>query len=467
VTVKPWRKLIALISVGVIAMAACGGDDDVPSASLGGETSREVTGSRAFGFPAPALTNEERRVFELGDSFFTQNWVTAPASTDARDGLGPMFNGQACASCHLRDGRGTPASTGDGDLGLLVRLSIPGTNDVGGPNPHPAYGDQLQDRSVVGVPVEGELVITYVEAPGTFADGSPYSLRVPTYTIEAPALGELEDDVMISPRLAPQVIGMGLLEAIPEDAIVSNADPDDDDTDGISGRPNTVWNPASRASELGRFGWKANSATVQAQSAGAFNGDMGITSSLNPDESCTAAQTECAGAPSGGEGDQPEVPDDRLGSVTFYARTLAVPIARNTDDEQTRRGAEVFDEMGCAACHVETFTTGPVESIGVEALSDQTIHPYTDLLLHDMGAGLADDRPDFEATGTEWRTPPLWGLGLIDDVNGQIFLLHDGRARTIEEAILWHDGEARAAMEKFRDADAETRSALITFLEAL
>jgi CxxC motif-containing protein (DUF1111 family) len=464
--VRSLRHLIVIVTVGSLAVAACGDSDAVPE-SLGGETSREVTGSRAFGFPAPTLTNEERRMFELGDSFFTQNWVTAPASTDARDGLGPMFNAQSCASCHLRDGRGTPASTGDGNLGLLLRLSIPGASDVGGPNPHPAYGDQLQDRSVDGVPIEGELVITYDVVAGTYADGSPYSLRAPTYTIEAPALGELEDDVMISPRLAPQVIGMGLLEAVPEHAIVSNADPEDADADGISGRPNIVWNPASKASELGRFGWKANSPTVQAQSAGAFNGDMGITSSLNPDESCTDSQLECAAAPSGGDGAEPEVPDDRLGSVTFYARTLAVPAARDTEDDETRRGAEAFRESGCAACHIETFTTAPIESVGVEALSDQTIHPYTDLLLHDMGAGLADGRPDFEAAGTEWRTPPLWGLGLLDDVGGERFLLHDGRARTIEEAILWHGGEAEAATEKFRSADSETRAALIKFLEAL
>ncbi len=464
------KNRVALFSavVAVVAVASCGSDDTaIVDPLLGGDTTRDIAGSNAFGFPAPTLTNEERRVFEIGDSFFTQNWVTAPASTDARDGLGPMFNAQACSSCHLRDGRGIPASTGDGDLGLLLRLSIPGTNDVGGPNPHPVYGDQLQDRAIVGVPAEGELVISYAEQPGSFADGTAYSLRVPTYSIDAPAFGELGDDIMISPRLAPQMIGMGLLEAIPEGRVLANADPDDSDSDGVSGRANMVWNPATETIELGRFGWKANAPTVQAQAAGAFNGDMGITSSLHPDESCTDTQTDCAAAPGGGTDGEPEVPDDRLGSVTFYTRTLAVPAARNTDDSDVRRGAELFAEMGCASCHIDTFTTGPLDDVGIEALSEQTIHPYTDLLLHDMGPDLADNRPDFEATGSEWRTPPLWGLGLIDDVNSERLLLHDGRARTIEEAILWHGGEAEAAMGAFRTANADTRSTLIAFLEAL
>ncbi len=303
--------------------------------------------------------------------------------------------------------------------------------------------------------------------PGAYADGTPYVLRAPTYTIESPAFGDLGDDVMVSPRLAPQVIGMGLLEAIPEASILANVDPDDTDADGVSGRPNRVVDPETEETELGRFGWKANAPTVRAQAAGAFNGDMGITSSLLPDESCTAEQTACVRAPGGGAGGEPEIPDDRLGSVVFYTRTLAVPASRDAGDERVQQGAESFVAMGCAACHVDTFTTGSIDVVGVEALSDQTIHPYTDLLLHDMGGGLADGRPDFEATGSEWRTPPLWGLGLIDDVNGERFLLHDGRARTIAEAILWHGGEGTAAMEAFRTADAATRDALVDFLEAL
>lgn len=457
-------RLIAVVLVGGVSVAtSCGGDEGADlDPNLGGETTRDVVGQNAFSFAAPALSNEERRVFEIGDSFFTQNWVTAPASTDARDGLGPMMNAQACSSCHVRDGRGLPASTDDGQLGLLLRLSVPRAGDSD-PEPHDVYGGQLQDRSILGVEPEGKLVIAYADIDGTYADGTPYTLRAPTYTIEAPAYGPI-DDVLISPRLAPQVIGAGLLEAIPAADIVAAADPDDGDEDGISGRTNSVWNPRTEELELGRFGWKANVPTVEAQVAGAFNGDIGVTSSLHPDESCTARQTACADAPSGGD---PELTDSRLGSVTFYTRTLAVPSMRDAEDESVRDGAALFDEFGCASCHTPTQRTGPIEDVGVAALSDQTIHPYTDLLLHDMGDGLADGRPDFEATGTEWRTPPLWGLGLLAEVGGERFLLHDGRARTLEEAILWHGGEAAAAAERFRTSDAGDRSDLLAFLEAL
>lgn len=456
------RVLVATATV--LGLAACGSHDPAPDAALGGSTTREVTGRNAFGFPAPTLTNEERRTFEIGDSFFTQNWVTAPASTEARDGLGPLMNARACSSCHLLDGRGAPGSTGSGSLGLLLRLSVPSDQGFPGVEPHPVYGDQLQDRAVDGVPAEGELVISYEEVDGEYADGTSYSLRTPTYSIESPTHGPLDGDVLVSPRLAPQVIGVGLLEAIPEDDVLAAADPDDADDDGISGRANRTWNPRTEQLELGRFGWKANVPTVEAQVAGAFNGDIGITSTLLPDQPCTDAQTDCAAAPTGGE---PELPDDRLGSVTFYNRTLAVPAMRDVDDAEVRAGARLFDEMGCSGCHAPTQRTGPLADVGVAALADQTFHPYTDLLVHDMGDGLADGRPDGDATGTEWRTPPLWGLGLIEDVNGERFLLHDGRARTIEEAILWHGGEAESAKEAFRTAGADVRTRLLAFLEAL
>ena len=409
------------------------------------------------------MTNDERREFEIGDSFFTQNWVTAPASTDARDGLGPTFNAQACSSCHLRDGRGTPASTGDGDLGLLLRISIPDPAGTG-----PEHLCRIRSTAIscrIGPTSACRRRASWwsptPRRPGEYGDGTPYSLRTPTYTVESPAFGPLGDDVMFSPRLAPQVIGMGLLEAIPEDVIVDASDPDDGDGDGISGRPNRVVNPRTGDIELGRFGWKANVATVEAQSAGAFNGDVGITSTLLPETTCTPAQDVCAAEPDGGD---PEVTDDRLGSVVFYSRTLAVPAMRDAGDDEVRDGAEAFATFGCAACHTSTFTTGDTD---IAALSDQEIHPYTDLLLHDMGPGLADGRPDFEASGSEWRTPPLWGIGLIEDVGGARFLLHDGRARSIEEAILWHGGEAEASREAFRRADADVRAAIVAFLEAL
>ena len=394
-------------------------------------------------------------MFEVGDSFFTQNWVTAPASTDTRDGLGPMFNAQACASCHVRDGRGSPET---GEIGLLFRL---GVNTGEGQSPDPSYGGQLQDRAVLGVPAEGTIRRLYVEEEGAYADGSRYTLRRPVHEFDDLAYGPLAVEVMVSPRLAPPVFGSGLLGAIPESDIVRAADPEDVDGDGISGRPNMVLDALSGETVVGRFGWKANVATVEEQVASAFSADVGITSALFPDEDCTAVQTECAAALGGGD---PEIPADRMEKVVFYTKTLAVPARRDLDTPEVAAGAELFLDVGCAGCHQPRHETGDSD---IDALAHQVIFPFTDLLLHDMGPGLADDRPDGEATGSEWRTPPLWGVGLTETVSGATFFLHDGRARSLEEAILWHGGEAEPAATGFKSLTAEQRSNLIAFLGSL
>ncbi len=455
------RRVVALLLLAVV-LYGCSADRGLESA-LGGATTRDDASRNSFALPAPGLSNEERRVFEIGDSFFTQNWVTAPASTDARDGLGPTFNARACSSCHVLDGRGAPPDpSGErANLGLLFRLSIPGAEPAtGAPLPDPTYGGQLQDRAVLGVEAEGVMSISYETIVGRYGDGTHYELRSPTYAIDDLAFGPLSSDVLIGPRLAPQVIGMGLLEAISAADIEKLTDADDSDGDGISGRINTVWNGRTQSRDLGRFGWKANVATVEQQVAGAFNGDIGITSVLHPDENC-GSDPVCTAQINGGS---PELTDSRLASTTFYQRTLSVPALRGGSDAAVRQGSELFDNFNCSGCHVRQHTTGASD---VETLAYQLIIPFTDLLLHDMGAGLADGRPDFDASGTEWRTSPLWGLGLIDEVNGQRFLLHDGRARTIEEAILWHGGEAEASKEQFRVAPADQRAALVAFLEAL
>ena len=455
----------AALTICIVLLAACGGGDEVDLAlvfdeRLGGETTAFSEGSNAFELSARNLTNLERRTFEVGDSFFTQNWVTAPASTEARDGLGPTFNAQSCSSCHAHDGRARPPAHDDDPVrGLLLKLSVPGPD---GPADEPSYGGQLQDRAINGVPAEGRLVIRYEEVPGEYADGTPYSLRRPTYSILEPAFGPLPADVMTSPRIAPAVFGMGLLEAIPEERIMALADPDDEDGDGVSGRAHLVWDARKGESALGRFGWKAGQPTVEQQSAGAFLNDIGITSSLVPNENCPAVQEACRQAPNGGS---PEVPDERLGKVTFYVQTLAVPAMRNVDDPTVRDGARLFVQAGCAACHTPRHETA--EDYPIEALSGQVIFPYTDLLLHDMGEGLADDRPDGDASGTEWRTPPLWGIGLVETVNGHTMFLHDGRARNIEEALLWHGGEAQGSRDLFIDMSAEEREALLAFLRSL
>ncbi len=431
-------------------------------ARLGGDTTAFVTNRNAFSLSARNLSNAERRIFEVGDSFFNQNWVTAPASTEARDGLGPTFNAQSCSSCHVLDGRGKPPENmDDPERGLLFRLSIPGTDVTGGPLGDAVYGSQLQDRSILSVPVEGRVITTYREIPGAYADGEAYTLLAPTYSLTDLALGPLDPNVMVSPRIAPSVFGMGLLEAIPEAAILTQADPEDADGDGISGRANMVWDIQREVTALGRFGWKANVPTVEQQVAGAFHGDIGITSRLFPAENCPPAQHHCQSVPTGGS---PELPDERLAKIVFYSRTLAVPAMRDMDDPQVRQGAGLFLRAGCAACHTPSYTTG---EDAIEALSQQVIFPYTDLLLHDMGEGLADDRPDFLANGREWRTPPLWGIGLVDNVNGHTRFLHDGRARNLAEAILWHGGEGAAARDAFINFTRQQRAALLRFLESL
>ena len=469
------RRLLAVLPAALLVLAAGGcamppplwGSSDIAPesllvAELGGDTTAFASNNQAFSLSARNLTNLERRTFEVGDSFFNQNWVTAPASTAARDGLGPTFNAQACSSCHTHDGRGRPPeSPDDPTRGLLLRLSIPGTDATGAPLPDPNYGGQLQDRAIRQIPPEGRLILTYTEIPGTYADGQPYTLLSPHYDFADLAFGPLHPDLMLSPRVAPSVFGAGLLETIPESIILAQADPADADNDGISGRPNMVWNWRQGKTTLGRFGWKANQPTVEQQVAAAFLGDIGITSTLFPEENCPPLQTDCQSAPNGGA---PELPAERLQKITFYNRTLAVPAMRNLDDLQVAQGAKLFLSAGCAACHTPQYVTGESD---IPALSHQTIYPYTDLLLHDMGDGLADNRPDFLANGREWRTPPLWGLGLIETVNGHTRLLHDGRARSIAEAILWHGGEAEKARDNFIGLSQQERAALIAFLNSL
>ena len=417
---------------------------------------------QAFGQPLPHLTADQETRFFVGNSFFNRNWVRAPSSTTARDGLGPLFNARSCSACHLHDGRGQPPAAGEDMLSMLVRLSIPGRDAQRGVVPEPTYGDQLNGLAVPGVPPEGRVLVTYEEMPGAFADGEPYSLRKPVYAFTDLEYGPMHPETLLSPRVAPAMVGLGLLEAVPAEALLALADPDDADGDGISGRPNRVWDKARQQTVVGRFGWKANQPSIAQQVAGAFLGDIGITSSLFPDENCSPVALACRKALNGGS---PELSENLLGHVVFYSRTLAVPARRDWQEPGVRRGRQLFDEARCGACHTPTLRTGAVP--GLPDLSQQAIHPYTDLLLHDMGAALADGRPDFEATGAEWRTPPLWGIGLVETVNRHTYFLHDGRARNLAEAILWHGGEAEAAKEYFRRLSRDDREALLQFLRSL
>ena len=431
----------------------------------GGGTTVFDAGAGAFSRSARNISDEHHASFFVGNSFFNKNWVTAPASTTARDGLGPTFNARSCSGCHFRDGRGRPPLSADEPmLSMLVRLSVPGEGPHGGPAPEPRYGGQLQPLGVAEVPGEGQAIIEWVELPGTYADGEPYSLRRPSYSFVELAFGELAEDLLFSPRVAPHMVGLGLLEAIPEASLLALADPDDTNEDGISGRPNYAWDPVTEDLGLGRFGWKAGQVGLRQQNAGAFAGDIGITSSLHPLEDCPPPQAACAAQPDGGEGGV-ELGDERLDQVTLYTRLLAVPARREVDDPEVLAGRELFVEIGCASCHVPRFETGEVPEL--PELSRQVIWPYTDLLLHDMGDGLADDRPEFEASGEEWRTPPLWAIGLFDPVSGHSLYLHDGRARGLDEAILWHGGEAEAARDEFIDLPGDQRTALLRFVGSL
>lgn len=472
------KKHSLLIAFFTLIFFGCSADDSannpgpedidftyIETEQLGGDGSVANHTNVAFSQPMKNLTPGETGQFRIGNSFFETDWVAFGASTTALDGLGPLFNARSCASCHNKDGRGRPPEADETFLDqpdLLLRLSINQTDEItGGPIGDPNYGGQLQINSLLGIEREGRVTIRTEEINGQFADGTPYTLLKPIYEIDELTYGPLDPEIQISPRVAPFMVGLGLLEAVSEATILEYADPDDTDGDGISGRANYVWDLAQEESGLGRFGWKANQPNLAQQTQGAFLGDIGITSQLFPDQNCTDIQTDCLESPTDGE---IEVNEEILAAVVFYSQTLAVPTRRNIDDPQVIQGAELFSELSCQKCHRTQMTTAPNE---VQALSEQTIFPYTDLLLHDMGPELADNRPDFLANGREWRTAPLWGIGLVQKVNNHTRFLHDGRARSLIEAILWHGGEAEASKQAFLQLTKEQRDALIAFLRSL
>jgi CxxC motif-containing protein (DUF1111 family) len=448
----------------------------------GGATSRGSTNTaNAFSLSSGNMSFEREFKFKIGNAIFRRHWVSAPSSTDASDGLGPLFNSRGCQNCHLKDGRGHPPLSADipDDTGsMLIRLSVPPKTDEERALlathkvnliPDPTYGGQLQDFAIQGFKSEGKAKITYEEKPVTLAGGETVSLRAPTYEIVDLGYGPMSPDIMISPRVAPQMIGLGLLEAVPEEQILANADPDDENGDGISGKPNRVWSKKHDKPMLGRFGWKASVPTIADQAASAFSGDIGISSTLMSAGSgeCTEKQPACLNAPSGNSPkyQNVEVGDELFDLVTFYSHNLAVPPRRNPDDPDVLRGKALFYEIGCVSCHKPKLMTG--EAPDQPHLSHQLIYPYTDMLLHDMGEGLADNRPDGEASGSEWRTAPLWGIGLTETVSGRTLFLHDGRARNVTEAILWHGGEAQSARDAFAELPKEDRERLLAFVNSL
>ncbi len=427
----------------------------------GGETTNTLlTGVNSYNQPVANITVKHEGFFFSGNSFFTNPWVQAPSSTKSRDGLGPLFNARSCSACHFKDGRGRPPLDEDDDaLGLLLRLSN-GYDDSQKPVPDPQYGGQFQPFAIAGVPPEGAVTVEWIDRTFEYPDGSTIVLSEPKYVLTDLAYGALDPATVVSPRIAPAVIGMGLLEAIPLSRLEDLADPNDDNGDGISGRVRLVYDKGQGAWIAGRFGWKADQPTVRQQAAGAFLGDIGITSELFSEQNCSPVQTECQEALSGGD---PEIETTLLDRVELYTQLLAVPASRAFENKTVTKGAALFSRIGCADCHTEFHHTGQHPQLS--EVSDQDIWPYTDLLLHNMGPQLSDShRHELDA---EWRTPPLWGLGLMEDVNDHQRLLHDGRADGVEAAILWHGGEAEASRYEFENLSEDERLAVIEFVNSL
>ncbi|MFU0504280.1 di-heme oxidoreductase family protein [Pseudaminobacter sp. NGMCC 1.201702] len=444
----------------------------------GAGTALNAVNRDAYSHSSANITFEEEATFKVGNGLFRKLWVSAPSSTQASDGLGPLFNARACQSCHLKDGRGHPPEGAADATSMFLRLARQAETDEEKRAvaeravlnfPDPVYGGQFQDLAVPGLAAEGKMAVSYIEIPLTLKDGTVLSLRQPRYAATDLAQGPLDPRTTLSPRVTPQMIGLGLVEQIHSANILAHADPDDRDGDGISGKPSIVRDHQTNELTLGRFGWKASNATIRRQAAEAFAKDIGLSSPDIPQHwgGCTEAQKDCLAMPNGVQerlGDT-ELPDPIMDLVTFYSQHLAVPARRDIDKPEVLTGKKAFYDLGCASCHTPKFVTR--RDAPNKAHAFQLIWPYSDFLLHDMGEGLADGQQVGDATGTEWRTPPLWGIGLTETVNGHTFFLHDGRARNLTEAILWHGGEAQAARDGFAGLAKADREALITFLESL
>ena len=446
------QLMLALSFLPLLVLAQAGGDFSILDAS------RDAFGQILWQQIPENLWDKVRS----GRGLVRQTWVISPSIEPRIAGLGPTYNRPACISCHPRNGRGeAPTLQYEAMRSMLVRLSIPGKDAHGGPRPEPVYGDQLNEFGIPGVPGEGEAFLEWETHRERLADGAEIELRAPKIHFRRLTYGALRPGLMTSARVAPPIFGLGLLEAVPEADILAIAKAQKAARQGVVGQPNYVWDAAQQRQTLGRFGWKANQPTVRQQIAGALVGDMGITTELSPELNCPPAQTACAAI----KETHPELSASDLDEMALYHYILAVPNPRHQDKPQVQRGKALFAAARCASCHQPELKTG--EFPAFPALAGQIIHPYTDLLLHDMGQGLADGRPDYQANGRQWRTPPLWGIGLTQTVNGHSQLLHDGRARNFLEAILWHDGEARKSRESVRRMSAAEREALLAFLEAL
>lgn len=417
--------------------------------------------SHVFEKEGANFSNEEYDFFILGKSFFRIPWVEAPSATTARDGLGPLFNANTCTTCHPRNGRGfARREDGELDRSVVVKLSAKPkglasevkTLKMYGTLGDKSYGRQVQVSGVFGVPHEAIPRLHVKKFYVAYPDGKVVELERPYVKLTDKRYGEVEEGVSKSLRFATALVGMGYIDMIDEEDILSWADPFDENGDGVSGKPNYVYSHEYEKVMLGRFNLKASTPTLKEQIALAFHDDMGISNSIYPGLPCTNNQEKCLNAPT--SKDEFDITPLRLEAVNFYVSSLALPKQKITN----LKGKELFESVGCVSCHRPSYTLA----------NGKTIHPYSDFLLHDMGEGLADGRVDFEASGKEWRTQPLWGLSHAKNVlKKSPRYLHDGRARSLEEAILWHGGEALRAKLLFMGLHVNEREALIKFLKEL
>lgn len=416
-----------------------------------------------------AYASDDLMTFAAGRSLFKKLWVAAPATTKASDGLGPLYNARSCFQCHINAGRGQVPDKNQRSVSLFMRLSIPPQNkrDKATIEQHqqtviaePSYGIQLQTFAITGLDSEAELKIEYNQVLVELSGGESVWLQQPSYRLDKLRFGQLHPDTLMSPRMAPPLLGLGKLAVISERAILQYSDPNDRNQDGISGKPNRVWSREFKRVMLGRFGYKAGVATLDEQNQSAFVGDLGLSTPLFPNAwgDCTKTQTVCRNAPQGDDATQQhlEAPQKVTDAVLYYVRHLVVPRVRQSPNKKTLEGQKHFIQAGCTACHRPSYR-----------INQQTISPYSDLLLHDMGEGLADHRPEGAANGKEWRTAPLWGIGLTEKTNGHHYYLHDGRARTVQQAILWHGGEAKQARDRYIQLNQQQRQQLLNFLGSL
>lgn len=388
--------------------------------------------SASFEQPAGGLSAAELSRHGEADLVFDRSHVPLDGRPGA--GLGPQFVAQSCIACHVRNGRGRAVADE-----ALVRVPI-----------EAGFGPQIQDKAVLGAKPEAAVSIQWQQV----REGG-HVLRAPDVILNRPDGGPVPASLARSLRIAPPLLGMGLLEAVPENAITARADPQDADGDGISGRAHWLIGSDGQR-RLGRFGWKAISPGVREQSAAAYGEDMGLTTPVAAD-----SDLDAAGLPA-------DISNQELDLVTFYSQTLGAP--RTTQPARSalvRHGQELFGALGCGACHVASLRTGPAPQAVVQAMRDQTIWPYSDLLLHDMGPGLDDGVAEEGAASREWRTAPLWGIGLTRKVNAKATFLHDGRARSLEEAILWHGGEAARSRDRYLALKPDQRRTLQRWLQQL